>query len=101
MGKFKQGDIWPVTILKDRYQGTYSGTQWLAFNLEFSQLPNQILGSDPEEMWFWADGYLLYPWLIIGKGRTIEEAYNNLEIQWLDRMNNIYKNPLTPEEAYV
>ena len=56
--------IWPCVIVSDRYNGTYSGAQWLAFYL--GGVPEDIGGSNSEELWFWGEEHD-YP---IGKGDT-------------------------------
>ena len=44
MKKIEVVDIYPLTIFKDRYGGTYSGGRWIAFNLD--HVPNGALGGD-------------------------------------------------------
>lgn len=39
-------DIYPLTIICDRYSGTYSGGEYLAFNLDFDEIPQEVLGDD-------------------------------------------------------
>jgi hypothetical protein len=39
-------DIYPLTIMKDRYSGVYSEGAYLAFNDYFHHLPKSIAGSD-------------------------------------------------------
>ncbi len=46
-------DISPVTIICDRYGGTYSGAPWLAFNLDPEDVPEDVSGDDVECMMFW------------------------------------------------
>lgn len=68
-------EIYPLTIICDRYSGTYSGGEYLAFNLDFSEIPTEILCDDVTCMEFWdynSDKY------IIGKGSCIDEAIDNL-----------------------
>ena len=66
-------DMYPLTITKDRYSGTYSGGEWLAFPLESSGVPKEIDGDDIECMAFW-DAYKG----IVGKGDSMEEAIQSL-----------------------
>ena len=70
-------ELYPITIIKDRYSGTYSGAKWLAFN-DYEEnvgiLP--IHGSDVNCQEFWsrhANNY--YP---IGKGLTPNDALADL-----------------------
>lgn len=44
---------WPLTIHADRYGGTYSGGAYLAWSLDFDEIPEEVNGSDPECMSFW------------------------------------------------
>jgi hypothetical protein len=73
---------YPLTIIADRYSGTYSGGEFMAFPLEYTQIPEQVSGGDTECHMFWA-----YNKIPVGKGISVEEAYKNLvknteEIQW-------------------
>lgn len=79
-------EIYPLTIIKDRYNGVYSGASYLAFNQFNDRLDKSIGGSDPEEMIYWEDfkqgepiGFLNEP-MYCGKGNSIQEAYDNLEL---------------------
>lgn len=76
-------DIYPLTIISDRYSGCYSGAKFLAFNLNRNNIPEDIGGSDPDEMCFWdtfeaTEKYDTYHNYIIGKGDTVQEAFNDL-----------------------
>ena len=67
---------YPTTIVNDRYHGTYSHGEWLAFACDFWDVPEDIEYEDSECEWFWgANEY------IVGKGRTPQEAFNNLKEQ--------------------
>jgi hypothetical protein len=71
-----KGKVYPVTIVMDRYNGTYSGALWLAFNLDPPGIPDAIGGGDPEECLYWRvhnDNELP-----IGKGATPDAAINDL-----------------------
>lgn len=57
--------IYPLTIIADRYQGTYSGGAYLAFNLNYDEIPPEVSGSDLECDMFWRETNL-----IVGKGST-------------------------------
>lgn len=71
--KFWLESFYPTTFIKDRYNGTYSGAVWLAFPLDFWNVPEEVEGGDVECMMFWEsyDG-------VVGKGRTPELAMANL-----------------------
>lgn len=71
----KYSDIYPLTIICDRYSGTYSGGEYLAFNLDFDEIPQAVLGDDKTDMEFWDYYSKDY---IVGKGSCIGEALDNL-----------------------
>lgn len=60
---------YPLTILKDRYGGIYSGGDYLAFPLEPNNLPYGYAASEVTCVSFWKD--YSEP---VGKGNTPEEA---------------------------
>lgn len=64
---------YPVTIIADRYCGSYSGAAWLAFPLERDDVPKEVSGDDIKEMTFWDD----YKGLV-GRGATPDAAYTDL-----------------------
>ncbi len=69
-------EVYPVTIIDDRYGGCYSGGKYLAFNVEPWDVPKGVSwGGDVDCAEFWADEALKY---VIGKGNTPNEAYRNL-----------------------
>lgn len=74
----KKEEVYPLTIVMDRYNGSYSGAKYLAFNLypEDDIFIEFIGGSDPQEMDFWYDGY--HKNYKIGKGSTPDEALKDL-----------------------
>jgi len=65
--------VYPVTIIKSRYGGTYSGAKWLAFNLYHSEIPDAATGSDTECITFWEKTDL-----VVGKGSSSMQAYLDL-----------------------
>lgn len=64
---------WPVTIISDRYHGCYSGASWLAFPLDFDEIPEDVNDEDLPCQDFW-DNYD-EP---IGLGETPEDALADL-----------------------
>lgn len=72
-------DIYPLTIVSDRYSGTYSGGKFLAFNERVEDIPEGISHSDNGCAGFWS-GYTG----IVGKGSTLGEAASDL----LNRLND-------------
>ena len=39
-------NIYPLTIIRDRYSGSYSGGTYVAFNLEAHKVPAEVFGDD-------------------------------------------------------
>jgi len=71
--------IYPLTIVCDRYNGTYSGGKYLAFGLDHWDLPEEIGGGDPVEDYFFnVQGHEKY---VIGKGETPQEALRDLTVK--------------------
>ena len=66
-------DIYPLTIIKDRYCGAYSGGLYTAWNLAFECVPVQINFDDVTCSNFWA-----FNTIKVGKGNTPIEAIENL-----------------------
>ena len=78
-------NLYPVTIVKDRYSGCYSGGNWLAWNLDSENIPRSWNADDCACAAFWSSEYF---WAKpIGKGNTPEKALQDLE-QKLERLNN-------------
>ena len=48
-----QEDIYPLTVIRDRYNGTYSGASYLAFNLDSNLVPSEVHDSDVPCSYFW------------------------------------------------
>ena len=67
-------EMYPLTIIRDRYNGVYSGGMYLAFNLEYDEIPQDVSGSDMDCFNFWSRTRL-----IVGKGATIKQAYDDLK----------------------
>lgn len=47
-------DIYPLTITRDRYCGTYSHGEYLAWNLDVWEVPTDPAADDVTCMEFWA-----------------------------------------------
>jgi len=73
-------EIYPLTIFKDRYSGTYSKGKWIACNMDPCDIPDEIYGSDEEASEFWSNVYSgkLYNSKSIAVGNTKKEAVQNL-----------------------
>ena len=65
--------IYPLTTVRDRYCGSYSGGNFLAFNLESPKVPKEIFGDDLTAMDFWSH----YKG-VVGLGGSPESAMNDL-----------------------
>lgn len=77
--------IWPVTIVKSRYQGSYEGGKWLALNVIYENVPRSIMCDDIACATFF-DTYdksnkKKNP-LKIGRGNTPDEALKDLVAQY-------------------
>ncbi len=72
-----KGKVYPVTIVSDRYDGTYSNGKWLAFQLDPENIPEEIGSSDPDEMIFWLEH--TDEKLPVGKGNSPNEALEDLK----------------------
>lgn len=70
--------IYPLTIIKDRYSGTYSGGKFIAFNCYPECVPEDATGDDISCAEFWQEGVedLNCDYAI---GNTVEEAVANLK----------------------
>ena len=75
-------DVYPLTIISDRYNGTYSGAKYTAWNLRPYEVPRAVGGSDIECHDFWTgadpDSYEYKGNHVIGMGSTIQEAKDDL-----------------------
>lgn len=66
-------EIYPLTIIYDRYGGTYSGGAYTAWNCNPYDIPNGPFSSDCECSDFWCKCKIP-----VGKGRTPDEAIADL-----------------------
>jgi len=66
-------DIYPLTIVRDRYNGTYSGGYFTAWNLYPWGIPEEVFGDD-NSCW----SYFRTTRDIYGCGATPDEAIANL-----------------------
>lgn len=78
--EYMEDEIYPLTILEDRYTGIYSGGKYTAWNLEFYEIPRDIVLSDEPCMEFWNDEEKEQKY-IVGKGETVSEALADLYIK--------------------
>lgn len=68
---------YPLTIISDRYSGAYSQGKFLAFPMEYDDIPQGPCLSDIPCGEFWSKEDTL-PYFI-GKGDTIQEAIDDLK----------------------
>ena len=97
-----QEDIYPLTVIRDRYNGTYSGASYLAFNLDSNSVPSEVHGSDVPCSYFWDlidEGNFVkggvardYRDVVkyVGKGVTIEDAVIDLYRKMKDGGEKFY-----------
>ena len=97
-----QEDIYPLTVIRDRYNGTYSGASYLAFNLDSNSVPSEVHGSDTHCSYFWdlidegnfVEGKVARDYRdvvkYVGKGATIEDAVINLYRKMKDGGEKFY-----------
>ena len=69
-------DIYPLTIVCDRYNGTYSGGKYTAWNHYVDEIPHEIESNDCTCRAFWWCGESEQ--YTVGKGETIAEAVADL-----------------------
>ena len=69
--KRKMSDIYPLVIVKDRYNGTYSGGKWTAWNLGY--VPSKVDSDDSDCCEFFSAVGITY-----GRGETPQEAIDDL-----------------------
>ena len=72
---------YPLTIVSDRYNGSYSRGKYIAFPKEPWKINSAINGNDVECMNYWNDFAG-----IIGKGNTPDEAFENLKNNMMLRL---------------
>lgn len=85
--------IYPLTIIKDRYDGAYSKCKYLAFNKEYYEVSKDVSDDDSKCIEFWSSYSD-----IVGKGNSPKEAVENLvesiEADIIDKillLGDIYK----------
>ena len=66
-------EIYPLTIINDRYTGTYSGGIFTAWNMDYYEIPTDPDEDDVTCMLFWAKTDI-----IVGRGDTPQEAVDDL-----------------------
>lgn len=69
-------EIYPFTVVMDRYGGAYSGGEFTAWNLDFYEIPPEIAGDDVTCYDFWQKNKIP-----VGKGNGLREAVLDLYIR--------------------
>ena len=67
-------EIYPLTIINDRYMGTYSGGEFTAWNMAYYGIPTEPAEDDVTCMWFWETTKIP-----VGRGKTPQEAVKDLK----------------------
>ena len=73
MASLLGGSLWPCTIIPARYGGTYEGGEWLAFALDYSEMPEDVYSGD-----VYCASFFHSTDLPIGRGGNPQEAYEDL-----------------------
>lgn len=78
-------EIYPLTIISDRYCGAYSGGQFLAWNMDHDTIPDEVKGADIPCMEFWEQfkqddsiSNAFKEKVFVGKGATTGDAVADL-----------------------
>ena len=66
---------YPLTIVRDRYNGVYSGGRFTCWPLPYHAIPREADGRDMECQRFWD----YYDKSEVGVGNTVEKAVKDLE----------------------
>lgn len=77
MGNQKKfiNNVYPITIICDRYGGSFSGGAFTAWNLDYDCIPSAVNAGDIEHSSFFLDDKNDY---IIGIGSTPSKALKDL-----------------------
>jgi len=71
-------NMYPLTIVMDRYTGVYSGGKFTAWNLDLDEVPEEICQDDDSASEFFDDVRYGRRHLIYGIGETPDEAVVDL-----------------------
>lgn len=69
----KEFNLYPLTIVRDRYTGCYSGGEFTAWNLQPEDVPEEIDADDVGCATFFSHTKIIY-----GRGKTPDEAAMDL-----------------------
>lgn len=88
-------DIFPLTIVKDRYMGVYSGGLFTAWNMYSECVPEEISDDDCTTFDFWNNDSKRY---IIGIGKTPDEAVRDLYLKLKRRDKVVLRQIISKDE---
>ena len=83
-------ELYPLTIIKDRYNGVYSGGKWLAFCNDPDEINTDIWDSDTPCDCFWWEYKNGNIDMVIGIGNTINDAVEDLRTKLNDKEEFVY-----------
>lgn len=91
--------IWPVTIIKSRYGGTYSGGRYHAWNHYAWDIPREAYGDDTTCASFW--GFYLESVEDLPEDPDIDDFAGCMKASWEggEVQNYTVAKGSTPEEA--
>ena len=69
-------DVYPITIVYDRYGGSYSGAEWVAYECDPEEVPEEVNGNDTVCSRFWETTTI-----VVGLGNTPTAAWINLHLK--------------------
>ena len=76
---FKNINLYPLTIIRDRYTGVYSGGEFTAWNLYPEDVPEEIYADD-----IGCSIFFRYTKIVYGRGKTADDAIMDL----MNRLND-------------
>ncbi len=79
-GKKPETEVYPLTIVKDRYNGKYSGGVYTAWKLNRNDIPEEVYSNETIASKFWKMmlGYIGENRIFVGFGNTPDEALKDL-----------------------
>lgn len=102
-GDGKKGEIqlyqmYPVTIVCDRYDGTYSGGRFTTWGCYPEHIPEEIYSDDDTCHEFWRDGIKDFEYYY-GAGNTIQEAVDDMYYKLKNPMIEVKPNVWLSKES--
>ena len=84
IGQLDYKAYYPITIVQDRYGGTYSKAAFLCFGCDFDEVPTEVNSDDVTCRNFWESCQI-----IVGKGATPVEALNDYTSKYKPKNHDI------------